>query len=618
MLSEGDTESTMAFLNLPSGEFFRDKKGEFAKTAQVGGFEGERLFNLDKSGQLQKIIGEPYGVLRNSSTVEEKCTVLYDFFSQEIFLEPLMQESEQDDFSQVWQLFMHLLEDIVRFLGNEYLPWEALSRMILEGMEELTLVSLPAEGNQVMVSGMARSFTGAKVQFLLDVSHSGVEEVPQEGGIFTWRELEYTGLPFLKGETVRHLSQSDLFQLLCEGEELFVSMNLGGKTPKEPAWIFSQLKKVLPDEQQTFEFPEKYHHYNYSRVLESVKNSGENPGIFPKPREIVKRLSGEGALTGDGISATAMEEYIGCPYRYFVHRQLRPEEMEDLELSLLDRGNIIHELLKKFTEMRREQGTVNREKLLEDHFDLWEKKLQSKNKMNSKTEFFLNNLRKEAEFILDRVEEMLEESDFKPIYEEVYFGKNSPLNAFISTTKKQYALEGYIDRVDRYEDYEMVVDYKTGTKQFDLAKMYYGWDLQLAFYLFVLKDALPAGAFYLPLKREYGKTPAEETMRYGGFYYNDKDVLSALEKRQGSLLDKKTVKNGLSKEALEGVLSHTERLLKEQLEALEEKRIPPEKKKLYYNTTSCDYCDYKSLCGYYEENNPFVFLDNKKKWEDFQ
>lgn len=73
---------------------------------------------------------------------------------------------------------------------------------------------------------------------------------------------------------------------------------------------------------------------------------------------------------------------------------------------------------------------------------------------------------------------------------------------------------GRIDRIDVCEDkdqvYVKVVDYKSGSTEFDLAAMYYGLQLQLVVYLNAAmelegrirpeKEIVPAGIFYYHIK----------------------------------------------------------------------------------------------------------------------
>lgn len=69
---------------------------------------------------------------------------------------------------------------------------------------------------------------------------------------------------------------------------------------------------------------------------------------------------------------------------------------------------------------------------------------------------------------------------------------------------KKFHLKEKIDRVDEYtingEKYYSVIDYKTGNKTFNIAKFYYGIDLQLLLYLEAVinskSNSKPIGAFY--------------------------------------------------------------------------------------------------------------------------
>jgi ATP-dependent helicase/nuclease subunit B len=78
--------------------------------------------------------------------------------------------------------------------------------------------------------------------------------------------------------------------------------------------------------------------------------------------DAVEQLSG---FTRDGrpgktVSATALEEYATCPFRFLMHRVLGIEPIEEpeeaLELSALDRGSLYHAVLEEFMRKLADRG----------------------------------------------------------------------------------------------------------------------------------------------------------------------------------------------------------------------------------------------------------------------
>ena len=118
-------------------------------------------------------------------------------------------------------------------------------------------------------------------------------------------------------------------------------------------------------------------------------------------------------------------------------------------------------------------------------------------------------------------------------------------------------LYGRIDRIDTAHDgsklYVSVIDYKSGNKDFDLSRIYYGLDLQLTIYLNSAmeiekiehpeKEVIPAGIFYYhiddPLIKEGDlKTGTEEEigelrmdyLKLRGIVNSDPEVISLFDR----------------------------------------------------------------------------------------
>ena len=86
-------------------------------------------------------------------------------------------------------------------------------------------------------------------------------------------------------------------------------------------------------------------------------------------------------------------------------------------------------------------------------------------------------------------------SKFKPTYFEKGFGTNSSLPALVLTDKIN--LKGKVDRIDFYEDYFRIIDYKTGKCDRSFKELFFGKKVQLEAYIKVVENSLklkPAGA----------------------------------------------------------------------------------------------------------------------------
>lgn len=187
-------------------------------------------------------------------------------------------------------------------------------------------------------------------------------------------------------------------------------------------------------------------------------------------------------------------------------------------------------------------------------------------------------------------------------------------------------VRGKVDRVDLFvrEDgtaFVRVVDYKTGTKTFELCELTAGLSMQMLLYLFIVCDnstryveegkALqPAGVLYHPLsdlvveRQGDGEQAARlQTMCMSGLVLNDPSVVLAME-RKGEKnfipvkLDKEGAPTGsvITLQQLQLLRGVVEQLLVQMGETLMQgdiaalplqngERLP------------CEYCDYRAVCG---------------------
>lgn len=202
-------------------------------------------------------------------------------------------------------------------------------------------------------------------------------------------------------------------------------------------------------------------------------------------------------------------------------------------------------------------------------------------------------------------------------------------------------LVGKVDRVDLYVRFDgaafvRVVDYKTGTKKFDLSEVPAGLNMQMLLYLYVLCDnsrrylensgeLRPAGVLYHPLSDmlvDKGSTVTDrlKTMTMSGLVLDDAAVIQAMEQRgQGVFIPASLDKGGKPKGKLvtarqfallrgvvERLVTHmAENLLAGNIAALpllfDEEDAPK----------ACGYCDYRAVCGRENEGACRTFVKEK-------
>ena len=231
------------------------------------------------------------------------------------------------------------------------------------------------------------------------------------------------------------------------------------------------------------------------------------------------------------LTQSSIEKFQSCHFSYYCSKFLRLRSSKKFAFSSIEVGDLFHYVFDHIvTEIKERKDKI---KALNDkEIDAWTLKLAndyislicSGVKNTSKLTHFLERMRANLLIVARRVVDEFKHSSFVPAFSELNFdgeGENEPLplSLYLSDGTR-VILHGKADRIDIYRDgkstYVRVVDYKTGTKTFDMNEFKQGTQLQLFIYLFALcemKDCkfkrdlasgtdkiLPAGAGYLQLK----------------------------------------------------------------------------------------------------------------------
>ena len=286
-------------------------------------------------------------------------------------------------------------------------------------------------------------------------------------------------------------------------------------------------------------------------------------------------------------SISYLESYGICPYAFLLSNILNIEEMEReiIDFSPLDRGTIIHEVLREYYYNYKNEiedhvlgkGVFS----IEDTYDYIVDRIEFNMKsMGLETETKLWKLRIEsnANNILNLIRADLDRmSKYKekvlPLHFEIDFGRSRPF--FIEIDGHKIPLRGKIDRIDKYVDSDkyIIIDYKnTGYGIKEIEDMESGLSLQLPVYIMSQEDKNIVAAMYAIVSN-------------GKF---DLKIINAEEKQ---LVGRKR-KGVLSKEELEELLDLTKSSIKAYINAISSGDFS-------INPKECSpYCIYKDICRY--------------------
>ena len=212
------------------------------------------------------------------------------------------------------------------------------------------------------------------------------------------------------------------------------------------------------------------------------------------------------------FSASALEAFADCPVKWLVDRLLNPFELEP-EPEPLVRGSYAHAVLEAtYTRLREATGSAKvtplslaqaEEILLETM-----REKQPEFRISPKETRFRTAVRR-LEF--DLLRHLRRESErggvFEPTELELAFGMP---DAELPALKLGDGVEvrGKIDRLDTWNGYAAVTDYKSGRKGYPVARWEQDRRMQAALYMLAVRELLdlePAAGVYLPLADPRGQ-----------------------------------------------------------------------------------------------------------------
>ncbi|MCA9913192.1 MAG: PD-(D/E)XK nuclease family protein, partial [Anaerolineae bacterium] len=207
-------------------------------------------------------------------------------------------------------------------------------------------------------------------------------------------------------------------------------------------------------------------------------------------------------------SASQLNEYGVCPYRFFAKRLLKLEALEEPQegLNALQLGLVNHKILEATYGVLRDDGmAITPENFREAKQILHEQAQAVFKEAPLHYQFRASALWEQEKAVLLRQLEALIAQDFSsdsplnkiskepriPYALELKFGFVDSPNVRIAVTDSEaIRVRGSIDRVDRAGDQLIVVDYKTGSTGIPISEMKAGRNFQMAVYLLALEEII--------------------------------------------------------------------------------------------------------------------------------
>ena len=356
-------------------------------------------------------------------------------------------------------------------------------------------------------------------------------------------------------------------------------------------------------------------------------------------------------------SISKLEKYRQCPFSYFMQYGLKLKEKEELKIHTFDTGTFMHETIDQFFDQVREnKQTLSEleekdiEKIVSQIID--DKLEDGKNyifKATVKYKVLVRRLKRIVSKALKYIINTIIYSDFSIEGTEIEFGVKGKYKPIILELENGKTIEitGKIDRIDTAKEddgkYLRIIDYKSSSKNIDLNEVYAGLQIQLLTYIDAIckeEDIIPAGMFYFSLLEQMVKADKKITeeqieqqiqknFKMKGLILadvkiikmNDNSLVSGSSKlvpaaitQSGTVNQKWT--NGVTSEEFKILQDYINITIKEIAKEIlnGNVEIKPFNKK---GKTPCEYCNYRTICGFNPQNkdNCYNYITQKPKDE---
>lgn len=359
---------------------------------------------------------------------------------------------------------------------------------------------------------------------------------------------------------------------------------------------------------------------------EAVNACDRLVGLINRKKLFSQNLPCENYFANGSVSASAIECFYSCPYKCFMRYCIGVADEDTGKIKSMDYGNVLHKVVELFVKRISTVGSEAECKELSDKIigEILDGDEYKRFGKRPDFAYAFERLTEEAAKLCVKLFREFAASDFKPLYEEAWFGAGGVLPAYPINAKRHpgYRLQGKIDRVDVYEKYGRIIDYKSGKAQDKVSdkNFFTGRHVQLYLYMNALAKAgfIPAGAYYYALDDAfrkiddkavsmYGKTLAEENVLRAtdkNFYENrTSDIVDArieTTKKDGDKTKGSTVAD---ESVIKAYMRYAEILTEKAVDYVLDGVIVPAPYK-----GECEYCEYGSACGFgedsdYEERN---------------
>ena len=323
------------------------------------------------------------------------------------------------------------------------------------------------------------------------------------------------------------------------------------------------------------------------------------------------------------MSATKLDTFNRCHFSFFCKFGLNAKRLESADFNVLQRGTIVHYCIERLVDEHKKSlgmlSDLELFKLCDRYIDQYLSNVKGFNTVkNAKTDFIIGRISRSLKEVFISIRDEMKQSDFEPIACELKIGKDGTIpHIRFDYGEGDILLSGSIDRVDGYNGYIRIIDYKTGRKSFKMPDILFGLNLQMLLYLYSIvrggefPNSKAGGILYKPSKRDLNGN----SLAMNGLLPADMELVRAMDKEmEGEFVPKFTLtKAGTPKksnsyikyEDFESIFDYLEKCMAETGRKISsgDIAVSPINGR---ESEACKYCEYGHICGIEDSFIPTV------------
>lgn len=269
--------------------------------------------------------------------------------------------------------------------------------------------------------------------------------------------------------------------------------------------------------------------------IENAVSLGDRPKFSVTP-DTAHKLFGERLY----MSPSKFDNFSRCSFMYFCRNGLKVESLQPAQFNVMQRGTMVHFVLehiieefgKDVSKLTSEEISDNVERLADMYLDGI---AGYRSVETPRSRYLVTTVTRSLKYVVERLALEFAQSDFTPVKCELKIGADGDMPEIKVPLDNgcTLSLTGIVDRVDEYDGYVRIVDYKTGSREFKLPDILFGQNMQMLLYLYAITNSeeyggIPAGIFYMPAMR--AKDSAPKKRRMSGLMAKDEALLYAMDK----------------------------------------------------------------------------------------